>query len=162
MANGYVRVETVSMKLDSGKKRELLWGDLCRNVVINGDEARVTARGAKGTIPASALGGQSLLEFYFIDVGQGDGVLVKTPDNRHILIDAGYNRAKQPTGKNAADFVDWKFVRDYGMDFIELDAMIASHNDADHYGGLWDLLDPSHSPASKHRRSKCRYRTYRN
>ena len=107
--------------------------------------AKVRARGGRGTIPASALGGKSLLEFYFIDVGQGDGVLIKTPDNRHILIDAGYKRASQPTGKNAADFVDWKFVKDYGKRLIELDAMIASHNDADHYGGLWDLLDPSHT-----------------
>jgi beta-lactamase superfamily II metal-dependent hydrolase len=145
MADDYIKVDSVNMTLSNGKTRELLWGDLCRDVVINGDEAQIRARGKKGTIPASALGGKSLLEFYFIDVGQGDGVLVKTPDHRHILIDAGYNRAKQPTGKNAADFVDWKFFEDYGKQFIELDAMIASHCDADHYGGLWDLLDPSHT-----------------
>ena len=145
MADDYISAETVEIKFANGKKRELLWGDLCRNVVITGSEAEVTARGKRGKIPASALGGKSLLEFYFIDVGQGDGVLIKTPDNRHILIDAGFNRSKQPTGKNAADFVDWKFVKDYGKQLIEIDAMIASHNDADHYGGLWDLLDPSHT-----------------
>ena len=145
MADDYIKVDSVEMTLSNGKTRELLWGDLCRDVVINGSEAQVRARGNKGTIPASALGGKSLLEFYFIDVGQGDGVLVKMPDHRHILIDAGFKRASQPTGKNAADFVDWKFVRDYGKQFIELDAMIASHCDADHYGGLWDLLDPSHT-----------------
>jgi beta-lactamase superfamily II metal-dependent hydrolase len=145
MADDYISAETVEIKFANGKKRELLWGDLCRNVVITGSEAEVTARGKRGKIPASALGGKSLLEFYFIDVGQGDGVLIKTPDNRHILIDAGFNRSKQPTGKNAADFVDWKFVKDYGKQLIEIDAMIASHNDADHYGGLWDLLDPTHT-----------------
>ena len=84
-----------------------------------------------------------MLEFYFIDVGQGDGVLIKTPDFRHIMIDGGYPRSRQDTGKNAADFVDWKFVKDYGMDNIELDTMIVSHCDADHYGGLWNLLDVS-------------------
>jgi hypothetical protein len=57
------------------------------------------------------------------------------------MIDGGYKRASQPTGKNAADFVDWKFARDYGRRQIHLDAMLASHNDADHYGGLWDLLN---------------------
>ncbi len=145
MADDYVSKDTVEIEFGNGKKRELLWGDLCRDVVINGSEAEVTARGIRGKIPANALGGKSLLEFYFIDVGQGDGVLIKTPDNRHILIDAGYNRAKQPTGKNAADFVDWKFVKDYGKNLIEIDVMIASHNDADHYGGLWDLLDPTHT-----------------
>jgi hypothetical protein len=82
----------------------------------------------------------ALLEFYFIDVGQGDGVLVKTPDGRHVLIDGGYSRSKQPTGKSAADFVDWKFFKDYGLARIRLDAIIASHCDADHYGGLWDIL----------------------
>ena len=75
------------------------------------------------------------------DVGQGDGVLIKTPDFRHIMIDGGNPREKQNTGKNAADFVDWKFAKDYGRTTIELDAMIASHNDLDHYGGLADILD---------------------
>jgi hypothetical protein len=57
------------------------------------------------------------------------------------LIDGGFDRAHQDTEKNAADFVDWKFYHDYKMNRIELDVMMASHNDADHYGGLWDLLN---------------------
>lgn len=143
MADDYIKTDTAVITLPNGKKRELLWGDLCRNVTINGTVASVTARGMTGTVDASALGGKPLLEFYFIDVGQGDGVLVKTPDGKHILIDAGFKRLMQPTGKNAADFVDWKFSRDYGLNEIKLDAMIASHNDADHYGGLWDLINPA-------------------
>lgn len=67
-------------------------------------------------------------------------MLIRVPDGRHILIDGGYTRAKQPTGKSAADFVDWKFFKDYGLARIQLDAVIASHCDADHYGGLWDVL----------------------
>jgi hypothetical protein len=66
--------------------------------------------------------------------------LIRLPDGRHLLIDGGYTRAKQPTGKSAADFVDWKFFKDYGLARIRLDAIIASHCDADHYGGLWDVL----------------------
>ncbi len=123
---------------------ELLWGDRVE-VLSEADEEgriRVRARGHQGFVEQSALGGSSLLELYFIDVGQGDGVLIRTPDDRHILVDGGYKRAAQPSGKNAADFVDWKFVRDYGRKAITLDAMISSHNDADHYGGLWDLLNP--------------------
>jgi beta-lactamase superfamily II metal-dependent hydrolase len=121
----------------------LLWGDGVRYLQdpqTNG-RRRVRARGRTGWVGASALGGKSLLELYFIDVGQGDGVLVKTPDFRHLLIDGGYPRAQQPSRKSAADFVDWKFVKDYGSRTIELDGMIASHNDFDHYGGLDDLLD---------------------
>jgi beta-lactamase superfamily II metal-dependent hydrolase len=102
---------------------------------------KVRARGRSGWVDADTLDGQSLLEFYYIDVGQGDGTLIKTPDFRHILIDGGFSRDAQPTRKSAADFVDWKFARDYGSRSIALEAMIASHNDADHYGGLADLLD---------------------
>lgn len=125
----------------------LLWGD---GVEFVGDEIvnsrrKIRARGRArvGWIPVSDLaGGKPLLEIYFIDVGQGDGVFIRTPDFRHILIDGGFSRAKQNTRKSGADFVDWKFFHDYGRNRIELDAMIASHNDEDHYGGLTDLLDP--------------------
>jgi hypothetical protein len=103
----------------------------------------VRARGREnfGWVESSALGGESLLELYVIDVGQGDGILVKTPNERHLMIDGGLRRRKQNTGKSSADFVDWKFFKDYGEDRIVLEAMIASHCDADHYGGLVDLLE---------------------
>jgi beta-lactamase superfamily II metal-dependent hydrolase len=122
----------------------LLWGDGVKFDGAAGSGLRrpVKARGGrKGFVLKTALGGESLLEFYFIDVGQGDGILIKTPNFRHIMIDGGFPRSIQDTGKNAADFVDWKFARDYGMSTIELDAVLASHCDADHYGGLSDLLD---------------------
>ena len=126
----------------------LLWGDGVEFVdnQITGGKRRVRARGRNrtGWIHVDALdNGKPLLEVYVIDVGQGDGILIRTPDFRHILIDGGYPREKQNTRKSAGDFVDWKFFEDYGFDRIELDAMIASHNDEDHYGGLADLLDPS-------------------
>ncbi|MCP4122385.1 MAG: hypothetical protein GY751_11580 [Bacteroidetes bacterium] len=122
---------------------ELLWGDrieLVSNTKSNG-RYKINARWAKNVfINADDLCDEPLLELYFIDVGQGDGVLIVTPERKHILVDGGYNRVKQPHGKSAADFVDWKFHNEYNSDNVELDAMICSHCDADHYGGLWDLL----------------------
>ena len=134
---------------EAGKKEDpgfyLLWGDGVKLLgsSVSGLRSRIKARGKIGWIDKTALGGQSLLEFYFIDVGQGDGVLIKTADFRHILLDAGYPRAAQPTGKSGADFVDWKFAKDYGTTTIRLDAMISSHIDWDHHGGLNDILDVS-------------------
>jgi hypothetical protein len=147
MFDDYVRVDTTPLyknSSDSSKVCHLLWGDGVRfdDSAGSGSRRRVTARGGRqGFVTQSALGGKSLLEFYFIDVGQGDGILIKTPAFRHIMIDGGFPRSLQDTGKNAADFVDWKFAKDYGKTNIELDAMLASHCDADHYGGLHDLLD---------------------
>lgn len=151
MFDDYIRVETTPLyKNSSGSAKvcHLLWGDGVRydGKPGSGSRRHVTARGGRhGWVAASDLGGSSLLEIYFIDVGQGDGILIKTPGFRHILIDGGYPRAQQDTGKNAADFVDWKFFKDYGLDTISLDAMMASHCDADHYGGLSDLLDVTQS-----------------
>ena len=147
MFNDYVSVNTTPLyKNSSGSTKvcHLLWGDGVRfnGSAGTGSRRPVIARGGRrGYVTKSALGGESLLEFYFIDVGQGDGILIKTPGFRHVMIDGGFPRTSQDTGKNAADFVDWKFVKDYGKTAIELDAMIASHCDADHYGGLDDLLD---------------------
>ncbi|KKN29947.1 hypothetical protein LCGC14_0839010 [marine sediment metagenome] len=56
------------------------------------------------------------------------------------MIDRGNRRSKQVTGKNAADFVDWKFKKDYYLNEMVINAMIVSHCDEDHYGGLWDLI----------------------
>lgn len=125
------------------KNFHLLWGDGVEILQAGASRTKVRARGRNrtGWIDNSSLGGSSLLEFYYIDVGQGDGVLIKTPDFRHILIDGGWPRKNQDSGKNAADFVDWKFFEDYKRNQIELDAIICSHNDQDHYGGLWDVLN---------------------
>jgi beta-lactamase superfamily II metal-dependent hydrolase len=143
----YVNKDSAKLYRESDSSKtvlELLWGDrveLVSTTKVNG-RYKVNARWAKNAfINADDLGDEPLLELYFIDVGQGDGVLIVTPDRRHLLIDGGYTREMQPHGKSAADFVDWKFHDEYGSDTIELDVMISSHNDADHYGGLWDLLD---------------------
>jgi beta-lactamase superfamily II metal-dependent hydrolase len=144
MATKYVAEDTAPMyDAATGGKRilELLWGDGVTVIQAGATRSKVRARGKTGHVSNAALGDRSLLEVYIIDVGQGDGILIRTPDGRHLMIDGGYKRAGQPTGKNAADFVDWKFAKDYGLSRIHLDVMMASHCDADHYGGLSDLLN---------------------
>ncbi len=143
----YINKEKSKLYFDKDKSKlvmELLWGDRVRVIPGNPGNGmkKVNVRGWKNVYVASNdLGDEALLEIYFIDVGQGDGVMIVTPERKHILIDGGYKRSKQPHGKSAADFVDWKFYKDYDVDHIEIDSMICSHCDADHYGGLWDLLN---------------------
>jgi len=150
MAIDYVKADETDLLASAGGKVTgvtLLWGDRVKVLGASGSHVKVKARGREGYVRKSDLGGKSLLELYFIDVGQGDGVLIRAPDHRHVLVDGGFARRLQQTGKNAADFVDWKFVKDYGTKTISLDAVITSHNDADHFGGLWDLL--SDDPKAK-------------
>ncbi len=144
MSTDYVRVDTTPVLTSAGKKTGawLLWGDRVQVEGTSGSLSKIRSGRHFETayVKSSDLGGESLLEVYFIDVGQGDGVLIRTPDHRHVLLDGGLPRSRQMTGKNAADFVDWKFTRDYRRQAIELDAVIATHNDLDHFGGLLDLL----------------------
>ena len=132
----------VELRTEWGGVRRLLWGDLVQVIKRGAKTCTVRARGSQGILKTAHLTSEALLEVYFVDVGQGDGVLVRTPDGRHMLIDGGLERTKQLTGKNAADFVDWKFFADYGDFRIRLDSLMASHSDNDHYGGLHDLVRP--------------------
>ncbi len=119
---------------------KLLWGDLVQIRKREGDKCKVKARNWFGTMDTNRIIDKALLDIFFIDVGQGDGILVRFPEGKHLLIDGGLQRKNQMTGKNAADFLDWKFHADYGHFKITLDGMMASHCDSDHYGGLWDLV----------------------
>ena len=69
------------------------------------------------------------LSVSFIDVGQGDGMLVQAGGTNH-LIDAG----RLEEGPNVVDF-----LRSRGVS--ELDGIVVSNPDADHIGGFLDVLD---------------------
>jgi hypothetical protein len=127
---------------DAGKRLcTLLWGDPLQEIGRNGDRTKVRARRRTGWVPASAVSDAGLLEIYVIDVGQGDGVLMRTPhDDAWHMIDAGIRAAEQMTRKGAANFVRWKFIDDLQRERIALKNMIVTHPDADHYGGMIDLL----------------------
>ncbi|MEZ4240676.1 MAG: MBL fold metallo-hydrolase [Myxococcota bacterium] len=59
----------------------------------------------------------------FLDVGQGDATLVEWPDGRRWLVDGG---------RPSADVLGW--LRRSGI--RRLDAVVATHPDADHAAGL--------------------------
>ena len=70
------------------------------------------------------------LELHFIDVGQGDSTLILTPGGYSMLIDAGDNTQ----GENVASY-----IRSLGISRI--DVLIGTHPDADHIGGIDDIID---------------------
>lgn len=70
------------------------------------------------------------LEIIFVDVGQGDGAVLITPERgeneRIMVIDAG-------EGRNMADFLNGRFKAYRGFDF---EAAVITHPDMDHYLGF--------------------------
>jgi len=68
------------------------------------------------------------LVVHFIDVGQGDATLITAPTGERLLIDGGRSR---PLIRER--------LRSLGV--TELNAVIATHADADHLAGLLEVLD---------------------
>jgi beta-lactamase superfamily II metal-dependent hydrolase len=141
MADRYVGSFAVGLVDDDGERvATLLWGDPVHVLSTSGGKAKVLARGRPGWVDSSDLTDQSLLELYVIDVGQGDGVLIKTPRDRWILVDGGRSLADQMTKKGTANFLRWKFVKDLREDAVKLESIVVTHPDQDHFGGVADVL----------------------
>lgn len=72
----------------------------------------------------------SQLKLYFLDVGQGDSALIITPQYQKIIIDGGPDQKVLTQISKIIPFWDHK-----------IDAMILSHADQDHIGGLIHLAE---------------------
>jgi len=70
------------------------------------------------------------MQAHFIDVGQGDSILIQTANGENILIDAGIKSA----GQKVVSFLKEK-------DVGKLDMVVATHPHADHIGGLIPVLN---------------------
>ncbi|MCR4279413.1 MAG: MBL fold metallo-hydrolase [Candidatus Zambryskibacteria bacterium] len=69
------------------------------------------------------------LRVYFIDVGQGDAILIESPTRGRVLIDGGRNRQVVSELGRILPFGDKR-----------IDVVIATHPDADHIGGLPEVV----------------------
>jgi competence protein ComEC len=75
------------------------------------------------------------LALHFLDVGQGDGAVVRTPAGRWVLIDAGPRTGYTDAGRRVVvPFLAAQGVR-------QLAVVIVSHAHADHLGGVESVLD---------------------
>ncbi|OJI09620.1 MAG: hypothetical protein COV08_00550 [Candidatus Vogelbacteria bacterium CG10_big_fil_rev_8_21_14_0_10_49_38] len=69
----------------------------------------------------------------FLDVGQGDAILITAPNRNQVLIDGGPSRQTVRALAAATPFYD-----------RSLDLVVATHPDADHIGGLPEVLSRYH------------------
>jgi competence protein ComEC len=65
-----------------------------------------------------------------LDVGQGDSILIRSPEGKTALIDAGPSKEIVPQLKRRG-------VR-------TIDLVVVSHHHADHYGGMDDVIRAFH------------------
>lgn len=78
------------------------------------------------------------LKVVYMDVGQGDGVLLRTSGHGGILIDGGSS-----SNKRVGEYVMVPVLKYYGVSEVEY--AFVSHGDADHVSGLEYLLNEEQS-----------------
>lgn len=78
---------------------------------------------------------KGVLKFSMVDVQQGDGLVLETPEGKVMLIDGGDN--KLFARHVAARFRHRRTSEDAPL---EVDAILVTHGDADHFDGLNDIV----------------------
>ena len=129
-------------------RQQLVWGDWVQ--VLSRDHEpegwlKVKGRGENGWLHVDEVQSERLLEINFIDVGQGDGAFLVTPDDKFALVDAG-------VGNNMRRFLSWRF--NLKLDHLSEPAephevgrtigflfTVISHSDLDHYAGFRELFN---------------------
>lgn len=121
---------------ESDRARDVRWGDFL-NVQQQTPDGWSEIKWGRETffIRTENIVSERPLEVIFVDVGQGDGCLVVSPEvgtqERILIVDAGQH-------DNMTDFVKWRFGK--LADRFRFHAAVISHPDQDHYGGFRSLF----------------------
>ena len=117
-----------------------LWATGTRNTaLVAGRRAgwAVTLGLWAGLTPTPSLSGDggNDLTLHFLDVGQGDGAVLRTPRGRWVVIDAGPSSDRSDAGAR----VVVPFLERHGARSVA--AVVISHAHLDHIGGVSAVLD---------------------
>jgi beta-lactamase superfamily II metal-dependent hydrolase len=154
--NFAINVDFAVMREDGSKRRTLLaWGDPVRMTKrtasridvevddwISQDDGTIKPVARKGFLKRKAGGREvalpadqvDVLKIVFVDVQQGDGAVIWTPRGRLITIDGGDNQL-------FARFLAARFPGSTDQKRQEIDAMVVTHGDADHFSGLTKIRE---------------------
>ncbi len=84
-------------------------------------------------IPSNAL------KIYYLDVGQGDSSVIKTPDNKIIVVDGGGSSEWEKNSYDIGKKITVPALQHIGI--WQVDTVIVSHIHDDHLGGVLSILE---------------------
>lgn len=85
-------------------------------------------------LTAHSHGTSGELKVTMLDVGQGDGLYIRTPAGRHYFVDGGSSDIS-----NLGTYRLEPFLKSQGVD--TLDYVFLSHGDSDHISGIQEMLE---------------------
>lgn len=133
-----VNEATIYESVVSGKGKKsinkILMGTYVEITSKDGDWYKIKTAGPDGWMHSSNLSDEMGLKVFFLDVGQGDGVLLEIGDYK-ILIDAGPNNSMY----NYLTKWQYTYLLNKG-EKVHIDYLIISHFDIDHYKGVIKIL----------------------
>ncbi len=93
--------------------------------------------GDDGVVPSSGVVNldDDTFSIHFVDVGQGDAIIIRLPDGKDILIDAGSGTSEKTA--TTEDYLAYLA----GIDIGTIDYLIATHAHSDHMNMMDDVLD---------------------
>lgn len=170
MPTGFIAVDLAKVYKEANKRSGLLtvlaWGDPVDVVETTATAIKIRLQdfqeGTDGSITPIVRTGyilpgrsarnevvrpldeKNVLMVSFVDVQQGDGCVVETPDGKVMLIDGGENQlfARYLAARYPGSSPDNPKV---------IDCIVITHGDADHYAGLPKILDSEKNPNSRKR-----------
>jgi len=94
-------------------------------------EAQDSPPAGDAVLPPGEYAPPDGLEVVFLDVGQGDAILVRFPLGATMLVDGGKNNS-------GVNLILPAFEK---LHLVDLDYLVVTHADADHCGGLDEVVD---------------------
>lgn len=154
--HGFANYPSVRLKGDKenekgeisfGNLKQLIFGDYIKLLLNNRGKpierlndgityVKVRARNQDGYVKPEEILPDRILEVNFVDIGQGDGCHIVTPDDKHFLIDAGQS-------DNMYRFLKWRFNLKSSNTAPPPFTVIITHSDADHYKGFKKIFTPA-------------------
>ena len=101
----------------------------------NAPPARIVGLGSNVEINGSVVLSNIQFEAHFVDVGQGDAIILRFGDGNDWLIDAGSGKSE----KNAVTTEYINYLTNIGI--TEIDYMVATHAHADHMNMMDNVLE---------------------
>lgn len=124
-----------SARSNARRVNHVLMGSILEVVGEDDDWLEVDSlgKGDSGWVHEDDVRDTPILKTFFVDVGQGDGAIVESPEGI-MLVDGGPN-------SNFFKFMKNRYRRILRSgEQVEIKAMVVSHPDYDHYNGLTAIL----------------------